>query len=172
VNRNGNVETILVRPEYESAQRGTRLGFRYGYVPEDVSVSSALRRAGDSMWMVTRGTASVFGHLFESKQRKQVSGIVGISDVAHQLIEVGAFPALMLLGLVSLSLGLINLLPTLPLDGGHIFWSLVEKVRGRPVSLLVMERVSIVGFVLVAMLIFIGLSNDIGRLTGEGFHVR
>lgn len=172
VRRNGKVEAISARPEYDSAQRATRLGFSYGRVPEDVSVSSALRRAGNSMWMVTRETVSVFGHLFESKQRKQVSGIVGISDVAHQLIEVGAFPALMLLGLVSLSLGLINLLPTLPLDGGHIFWGLVEKVRGRPASLLVMERVSIVGFVLVAMLIFIGLSNDIGRLTGEGFHVR
>lgn len=172
VRRDGRVETISVRPRYDLAQRATRLGFSYGRVPEDVGVISALRRAGSSMWAVTRETASVFGHLFESKQRKQVSGIVGISDVAHELIEVGAFPALMLLGLVSLSLGLINLLPTLPLDGGHIFWSLVEKVRGRPASLLVMERVSIVGFVLVAMLIFIGLSNDIGRLTGEGFNVR
>jgi len=81
-------------------------------------------------------------------------------------------PALMLLGLVSLSLGLINLLPILPLDGGHIFWSLVEKLRGEPVSMRVMERASIVGFALVAMLFFIGLSNDIGRITGEGFNVR
>jgi regulator of sigma E protease len=170
--RNGTVEAVFVRPEYDSALHGTRLGFSYGSVPEDVSAASALRRAGDSMWLITRETGSVFGHLFESKQRKQVTGIVGISDVAHELIGVGTFPSLMLLGLVSLSLGLINLLPFLPLDGGHIFWSLVEKVRGRPASLLAMERMSIVGFVLVAMLMFIGLSNDIGRLTGEGFHVR
>ncbi len=45
-------------------------------------------------------------------------------------------------------------------------------MRGRPVSLAVMERASVVGFVLVAMLFVIGLSNDIGRLTGEGFNVR
>ena len=74
--------------------------------------------------------------------------------------------------MVSLSLGLINLLPILPLDGGHIFWSLIEKLRGKPVSLRVMERATVVGFALVAMLFFIGLTNDIGRITGEGFNVR
>ena len=74
--------------------------------------------------------------------------------------------------LVSLSLGLVNLLPILPLDGGHIFWAVVEKLRGRPVSLRVMERASMVGFALVIMLFFLGLSNDIGRITGEGFKVR
>jgi regulator of sigma E protease len=95
-----------------------------------------------------------------------------VSDVAHQTIAVGAAPALLLLALVSLSLGLINLLPILPLDGGHIFWSLVEKLRGEPVSLRVIERATVVGFALVAVLMFIGLSNDLGRLGGEGFNVR
>jgi regulator of sigma E protease len=66
----------------------------------------------------------------------------------------------------------INLFPFLPLDGGHIFWSVVEKVRGRPVSFSVMERASVVGFALVLMLFVVGLSNDIGRLTGDGFDVR
>ena len=74
--------------------------------------------------------------------------------------------------MISLSLAIINLFPFLPLDGGHIFWSLVEKVRGRPVPFRVMERASVVGFVLVLMLFVIGLSNDIGRLNGEGFDVR
>ena len=76
-----------------------------------------------------------------------------------------------MLALISLSLAVINLFPFLPLDGGHIFWSLVEKVRGRPVPFRVMERAGVVGFVLVMVLFVIGLSNDIGRLTGEGFNV-
>ena len=63
----------------------------------------------------------------------------------------------------------MNLFPFLPLDGGHIFWAIVEKVRGRPVSLAVMERAGVVGFMLVIVLFLIGLSNDIGRLSGEGF---
>ena len=73
-----------------------------------------------------------------------------------------------MLALISLSLAVINLFPFLPLDGGHIFWSLVEKVRGRPVPFRVMERASVVGFVLVLMLFVIGLTNDIDRLIGRG----
>ncbi len=88
------------------------------------------------------------------------------------MVEKSLERALLLLAFVSLSLGLVNLLPILPLDGGHIFWSLVEKVRGRPVSLRVMERATMVGVALVLMLFFLGLSNDIGRITGEGFEVR
>jgi regulator of sigma E protease len=76
------------------------------------------------------------------------------------------------LAVISLSLAIINLFPFLPLDGGHIFWSLVEKVRGRPVPYRVMEQAGVLGFVLVLFLFFIGLSNDIGRLTGEGFNTR
>ena len=77
-----------------------------------------------------------------------------------------------MLALISLSLAVINLFPFLPLDGGHIFWAVVEKVRGRPVSMRTMERASVVGFALVLVLFVIGLTNDIGRLTGEGFDVR
>jgi regulator of sigma E protease len=124
------------------------------------------------VWLVTHKTVTVFANLFDSEQRKQVSGVVGVSDVAHQAIDFGAREALVLLAIVSLSLGLINLFPFLPLDGGHIFWSLVEKLRGEPVPFRIMERAGAIGFVLVIMLFFLGLSNDIGRLTGEGFNVR
>jgi regulator of sigma E protease len=172
VERNGQVKTILIRPEYDGAEGRTLIGFSYGTEPESIGAGTAASRAGDSIWAVTSGTFHVFSHIFESEQRKQLSGIVGTSDVAHQTIEKSTTKSLLLLALVSLSLGLINLLPILPLDGGHIFWSLVEKLRGRAVSLQVMERASMIGFALVAMLFFIGLSNDIGRLTGEGFNVR
>jgi regulator of sigma E protease len=76
------------------------------------------------------------------------------------------------LAIVSLSLAVVNLFPFLPLDGGHIFWAIAEKVRGRPIAFSVIERASAVGFILVIMLFVIGLSNDIGRLRGEGFGLR
>ena len=75
--------------------------------------------------------------------------------------------------MISLSLAIINLFPFLPLDGGHIFWSVVEKIRGRRVPFSVMERSGAIGFVLILLLAFIGLTNDIDRLTsGEGFGIR
>ncbi len=172
VRRGNAVKTISARPEYsEEAGRGL-IGFSYGSRHEDVSAGAAASRAVNAMWFVTHKTASVVSRIFEAEQRKQISSVVGISDVGHEAVEAGVYESLVLLALVSLSLGLLNLLPILPLDGGHIFWSLVEKLRGKPVSLQVMERASFIGFALFAVLLFIGLSNDIGHITGEGFNVR
>jgi regulator of sigma E protease len=173
IRRDGARRTISVRPEYEAALGHTRIGFGYGSAPAEYGIGGAAGQALDGMWMVTSGTVTVFANIFDPEHRKEVSGVVGVSDVAHQTIDkFGATQAFILLALVSLSLGLINLFPFLPLDGGHIFWSLVEKVRGKRVPFRVMERASAIGFVLVIMLFFLGLSNDIGRLTGEGFNVR
>ena len=172
VRRDGQMKTITVYPRYDKEAKRALVGFSYGSVNHPVGAGEAAREAGDAIWEVADGTLHVFTHLFEKEQREQVSGVVGISDVGHQVIEKGLERALLLLAFVSLSLGLVNLLPILPLDGGHIFWSLVEKVRGRPVSLRVMERATAVGIALVLMLFFLGLSNDIGRITGEGFEVR
>lgn len=172
IERGRERRTVMVYPAYDPTNKRTLVGIEYAVVPAAATAAGAASFAWDKMWLVASGTAHVFSHIFESKQRKQISGVVGISDVGHQVVDFGIYPSLLLLALVSLSLGLINLLPILPLDGGHIFWSLVEKLRGRPVSLRVMERASIIGFALVAMLFFIGLNNDIGHLTGEGFNVR
>jgi regulator of sigma E protease len=172
ISRDGQVRTISVSPKYDKTSKRALIGFAYGTEQEEIGIGAAVGRAWDSVWLVTTKTASIFSRIFESEQRKEISGIVGVSDVANQTIEIGVYPSLLLLALVSLSLGLLNLLPILPLDGGHIFWSLVEKLRGKPVSLRVIERATVVGFALVAVLMFIGLSNDIGRIGGEGFNVR
>ncbi len=172
ISRDGEVRVISVRPEYDQAEKRALIGFGYAVRPEDISAGTAADRALDSIWLVTSRTASIFSRIFEAEQRKQISGPVGIGDFANQTIDVGVYPSLLLLALVSLSLGLINLLPILPLDGGHIFWAVVEKLRGRPVSLRVMERATVIGFALVMVLMVIGLSNDIGRLGTDAYNVR
>jgi regulator of sigma E protease len=172
VSRAGQTRAILVRPEYSDAEKRALIGFAYGSRPVDIGLGTAATRAWDSIWLVTHKTASIFSRIFEAEQRKQISGIVGVSDVANQTLDVGIYPSLLLLALVSLSLGLINLLPILPLDGGHIFWALVEKLRGRPASLRVMERATVIGFALVMVLMVIGLTNDIGRIGTDAYNVR
>jgi len=172
VRRNGELKTFTVRPVYDEEAKRALVGFSYGSKSIEIGPGTAAKEAGDAISEVATGTVHVFTHLFEKEQREQVSGVVGISDVGHQVVEKSLERALLLLAFVSLSLGLVNLLPILPLDGGHIFWSLVEKVRGRPVSWRVMEKATMVGVALVLMLFFLGLSNDIGRITGEGFEVR
>jgi len=172
IDRDGEVKVLSIYPRYDKEAERNLIGISYGSRLVDLDVAGAASYAGDTIWEVATGTVHVFTHLFEAEQRKQVSGVVGISDVGHQVIEKGLERALLLLALVSLSLGLVNLLPILPLDGGHIFWAVVEKLRGRPVSLRVMERATMVGIAVVLMFFFLGLSNDIGRITGEGFEVR
>jgi regulator of sigma E protease len=172
VRRGNDVRRFVVTPEYDSNERRALVGFGYGVEPADLGATAAAGRATDLMWEVSSRTVTVFSRLFEEERRKEVSGVVGVSAVADETIDFGLERSLLLLALVSLSLGLINLFPFLPLDGGHIFWSLVEKVRGQPVPFRVMERAGAIGFVLVIMLFFLGLTNDIGRLTGEGFNAR
>jgi regulator of sigma E protease len=100
-------------------------------------------------------------------ERKEVSSPVGIVEGSSEALERGTQTYLWVLGLLSLSLALLNLLPLLPLDGGHIVFSIIEGVRGRAVGREVYERVSAIGIALVLLLFFIGLSNDIGRLGGN-----
>jgi regulator of sigma E protease len=174
VRRDGQLKTVEVTPHYSAKEKRMLVGLRWDpnltWVP--ISTSEAVSRATGTMGDVISRTASVFSHIFEAEKRKEISSVVGISDVGHEAVDHGWREAFLLLGLVSLSLGLINLVPILPLDGGHIFWAIAEKLRGgKPVSIRVMERATIIGFALVLMLMFIGVSNDIGRITGEGFNV-
>jgi regulator of sigma E protease len=122
------------------------------------------------MWRITTGTVSAIGKLFySSKARKDVHGIVGSYETTRVAIGLSASDALNILAIISLSLAIVNLFPFLPLDGGHVFWALAEKVRGRAIPFSVMERAGIFGFLLVAFLFVIGLTNDINTLRGKGF---
>jgi regulator of sigma E protease len=172
IKRDGRVENLAITPVYDADLERTRLGFTYGTNSIEQSPPDAAGHAAGEMWRVTTGTLGVFGKIFQPEERKKIHGIVGISDVTHQAFQYGAIEALTLIAFISLSLAIINLFPFLPLDGGHIFWSLVEKVRGSPVSFSVMERASAVGFVLVMILFAIGLSNDIHSLNNGGLNIR
>jgi regulator of sigma E protease len=141
-----------------------RLGFRLEAEPlgTAASFSEALRLTGT----VTKEIGAALGRLVQGS-RKEVSSPVGIVEGSSQAIEQGYETYLWVLGLLSLSLALLNLLPLLPLDGGHIAFSVIEGIRGRAVGREVYERVSAVGIALVLLLFFIGLSNDVGRIGGN-----
>ncbi len=150
------------------------VGLQFEQQPVAFGVFDAARYAVKVMWKVTTATVNSIVKLFYDKQaREEVSGVVGSYEATRQSFDFDTKQAIYILGLISLSLAVINLFPFLPLDGGHIFWALAEKLRGRPIPFSVMERAGIVGFMLVLFLFYIGLTNDIGRISsGEGFGVR
>ncbi|MBS1676970.1 MAG: site-2 protease family protein [Actinobacteria bacterium] len=174
IRRDGRLRTVNVVPHYDAKEGRMLMGIAWSADGQwsPVSTGESADHSLGIMGEVISKTGSVFAHIFESEKRKEISSVVGISDVGHEAVNKGWRESFLLLALVSLSLGLINLVPILPLDGGHIFWAIVEKLRrGKPVSVRVMERATIIGFALVLMLMVIGVSNDIGRITGEGFNV-
>jgi regulator of sigma E protease len=174
VDRHGRRLVFDIRPRYDATKgiEHTRLGFRYAVGSRDLGPVQAAGTSLSTMWDVTTATVTRVAKLFDAQERKQLTGTVGAYEVTRESIATSATQALAILALISLSLAIINLFPFLPLDGGHIFWALAEKVRGRAISFSVMERASVVGFALVLMLFFIGLTNDIGRLQHGGFGVR
>ena len=167
VRRAGRDLTLSLYPRYNAEAKRMLVGFDFGPASKHFGVFAAAGAAVSEMWHVTTETLTGFVKaLTSSKARKQVSSIVGITQYAHESVAAGAGFGLVFLGFLSLILAVINLFPFLPLDGGHILWSLAEKVRGKRISLIAMYRYSSVGIVLLVFLVINGLSNDISRLAG------
>jgi regulator of sigma E protease len=161
VDRGGR--TVTLGPRRTIKQQGRWI---WGFVPASQLVSHALgasaRLAIGDCWRVVTGTLTAFGGLFHARQRAEISGPVGIVRASAQFLRVGFQWYLQLLGLISMSLALFNLLPLLPLDGGHILFSIVERLRRRAVPREVYERVSVLGMALILLITVIAFSNDLG----------
>ena len=170
--RDGKRMTLLITPQYDPQAKRMLLGITYG-TNEHVGPLHAVTITGQNLWRITKLTTSSIVRIFyDSKARKDVSGVVGSYESTRQSFQFDTVQALSILAIISLSLAVVNLFPFLPLDGGHIFWALAEKIRGRPIPYRLIERASVVGFMLIAFLFVVGLTNDIDRLRGEGFNVR
>ena len=175
IERGGRRMLVTITPRYDADAKRPLLGFSYvvDRTFEPVGgVGDAVGTSLDYTWFITHTTVDRIAGIFQSEKRKDISGVVGSYEATRKAITLSTDRAVFLLAVISLSLGVINLFPFLPLDGGHIFWALAEKVRGKAIPFSVMERAGFVGFALVIALFMVGLTNDIGRLTGEGIQVR
>ena len=126
---------------------------------------AALGRAGSETWRLTTATLGMLGRMVTGKASlSNLSGPVTIAQMAHSSARLGFSRFLFFLGLISLSLAIINLLPIPILDGGHLMYYLAEIVKGTPVS----ERTQIigqyVGLLMVGSLMSLALFNDILRV--------
>lgn len=153
----------------------TGLGFTFATVPGPTvrfGPVEGLTKGWDFGWYIVKTNVRVIGDSFTNSQaRGQYSSIVGVGATFDQVADNGLIDILQFIGVISLALGIFNLLPILPLDGGHIVFAVAEKVKGSAFSAVTYGRASFVGFALVMVIFAIALQNDIGRLTGDGFQV-
>ena len=164
VERGGKEVSVQARPRL--IEGAYRLGFTLGVIYESYGPWDALKLAGERTWEATSAIGASLGRIVTGEGRKDVASPVGIVQASSETLEAGFREYLGILALISLSLALLNLLPLLPLDGGHIAFSLAEGVRGRAIPRAAYERASAIGILIVLFLFFIGLTNDVNRIRG------
>jgi regulator of sigma E protease len=136
-------------------------------VTEHFGPLSAMTQALDKTWRMTSLTLRVLVKLVTGEASvRNLSGPITIAHYAGLSARIGLEPFLGFLAIISISLGVLNLLPVPMLDGGHLFYYLVELIKGSPVS----EATEIIGqkigIVLLFCLMSIAIYNDLLRLAG------
>ena len=127
----------------------------------------SLAKAAAKTWDISVFSLKMLGRmLIGEASLKNLSGPLTIADYAGKSASVGLTAYLVFLALISVSLGVLNLLPLPVLDGGHLMYYLWEGVTGRPVSEAWLERLQRVGVVVLALMMSIALFNDVTRLLG------
>jgi len=131
---------------------------RYG--PFD-GLAKALHKTWDTSWFSLKMLGKM---IIGEVSLKNLSGPITIADYAGQTAQTGWIPYLLFIALISISLGVLNLLPIPLLDGGHLMYYMFELVMGSPVSERAMEIGQQVGMALLVTLMVFALYNDITRL--------
>jgi regulator of sigma E protease len=165
--RNGQTITVTPTPVKQADGSGL-LGVTAGISQQRLGFGGSLKWAGNNTGYGFKLIFVGIGKMFAGKApvtgSEGLAGPVGIVQISSQAYQTGTY--LWLLAFISINLAIVNMLPVLPLDGGHVLFSIIEKIRGKAVSLKVFEQVSMVGLVLFAALFILATSNDIGRLLG------
>jgi regulator of sigma E protease len=133
---------------------------------QELGAFEALQYGVSQTWFVTERTVAFIGGIFGGTQASdQIGGPIRIAQVSSQVATLGFAPLLNLAALLSISIGLLNLLPVPMLDGGHLLFYGFEAVRGKPLSDRVQEVGFRIGLALVMLLMVFAFWNDLSSLT-------
>jgi len=149
--QDGGTGYLGVLPTFEHKDLGVIGAFGY-----------AARTTANMVTLIFKGIGMMFTGEVPVTGSQGLAGPVGIIQLSSEAVQGGYY--LMLLALISINLAILNMLPLLPLDGGHVLFSIIERIRGRSISLRAFERISMVGFALFLLLFIVATSNDIGRI--------
>jgi regulator of sigma E protease len=173
VDRGGAPMTIQATPNLQQGKDGFGNNFCHAILgvthsataserkPEPVDPLTAVWLGTTKTWYVIERTFSYIGGLFAGREcADQLGGPIRIAQLSGQVATLGFLPVLDFAGLLSISIGLLNLFPVPLLDGGHLLFYAIEAVRGRPLSERAQEIGFRIGFAIVVMLMIFTVFND------------
>jgi regulator of sigma E protease len=148
---------VRLRVDPQAAERAAVI-VRYGV---GVAFAQGLRKT----WELSAFTVRMLGRIVTGDASlKNISGPLTMADIAGQSAQAGALVFVSYLALISISLGVLNLLPVPLLDGGHLLYYLAELIKGSPVSDRAFEVGQRIGMAVLGMLMVLALVNDVSRL--------
>ena len=161
VARGGQQLTVTIPPSSDE-----KLAVWRGVIPQTklfkLSFVPALKYSLEENWRMLKYAFSAIGRLFRSEGSvKELSGPINIARISGEMFRRGWVEVVGLMAMISLQLGIMNLLPIPVLDGGHIMILLIEGIARRDLSLRVKERIQQLGFAVLATLMIVVLYNDV-----------
>ena len=178
IERAGREQTLILRPDLKIEENGREIGFLNVRIDQNwqrwpeaylvrYNVIESLGAAFKGTWDFIMFTfASLKKMVVGEISTKNLGGPIAIAEVANTSFEIGIEAYLHLLAILSISLGVINLLPIPILDGGHILFYLIELVKGKPISEANLHRSMAFGFAILVGLMVFAFANDICRAWG------
>ena len=165
--RNGSLKTIVVVPK--AIHSLDSIVGRIGVGPANhvnvvvrLGAGEAINRAVEATWLLSKLTVGMIVQMVQGKEStKNIGGPLSIAKYAGASAQYGFTAFLTFLAILSISLGILNLLPIPVLDGGHLVYFIIEAIKGGPVSEAFIYRSQQLGFAVLAVLISFALYNDV-----------
>jgi len=160
----GQLKTAIVIPEFdEKANRGI-IGIMPHLDKYQPGIIEAVGLSFKQTYMVASNMVVGITQMITGKVAAEVAGPIGVAQMAGEVAQLGLMPLLQFAALLSINLGLINLLPVPVLDGGHLVTLAIEGLRGKPLKPKQMQFIQLVGFALLMLLFLVATFKDISRL--------
>lgn len=163
INRNGENLEINLKPRYSEENKMYLIGItsklKYSFFK---SIELGAKRTGEMSLMILKSLKMIFDGSFKMEY---LSGPVGVVQMIGSESSKGFLNFLQILALISVNLGVFNLLPIPALDGGKFLFLLIEALRGKPINEKFEQGLSLIGIsILFSLMIYVTIFNDIGRL--------